>query len=572
MSYRINKAALSSLPTVTTHLVNGSPPPLVPVTEMRRSFKEKMAELVRVAREQGYLTREEIHESFSDIWTSAGDEAEALKQLHLLDLQIVESLDLLPKGGAEADIEKQREAVDDLLRCYLTEIGMVPLLKPEQEQSIGKRMEEANQKLAQLLARCGFGAKEHLAAADKLLCNPPKERFDRIVADQKVASREAHLRKMRLLVNEVGGLDSRADELYARLQQTRSEEERRRCLGRLARIEAALCPKLAAFCFEQKVVEDMAGIARNVWEQFQKSCARCAELQRTSAFHRELSGGERDGIAALEQFVRMPMAQFFEVYEQLQSALEEGRRAKSDMIQANLRLVVSIAKRYTNRGVAFLDLVQEGNLGLIKAAERFEYRLGYRFSTYATWWIRQSITRALADQSRTIRIPVHMFETIAKVTRVQRQLFQELGRDPHEEELADELQMPVERVRAIMRFSEQPVSLHTPVRSESNAVLGDLIEDTQAEKPFDNAEQNLLRHTLEEILSSLNEQERRVVRLRFGVDDGCVHTLEEIGKKFQLTRERIRQIEAKALRKLRHPVRLRVLQGFIQLPDSAMAE
>ena len=316
----------------------------------------------------------------------------------------------------------------------------------------------------------------------------------------------------------------------------------------------------------------MASIAQNVWQQFQKSSNRCAELERSSAFHQELSRGEREGIVALEQFVRMPMSEFFDVYQQLQSALDDSRRAKSEMIQANLRLVVSIAKRYTNRGVSFLDLVQEGNLGLIKAAERFEYRLGYRFSTYATWWIRQSITRALADQSRTIRIPVHMFETIAKVTRVQRQLFQELGRDPLEEELADELQMPVERVRAIMRFSEQPVSLHTPVRSESSAVLGDLIEDTQAEKPFDNAEQNLLKHTLEDILSSLNEQERRVLRLRFGVDDGCVHTLEEIGKKFQLTRERIRQIEAKALRKLRHPVRLRVLQGFIQLPDAAMVE
>jgi RNA polymerase primary sigma factor len=216
--------------------------------------------------------------------------------------------------------------------------------------------------------------------------------------------------------------------------------------------------------------------------------------------------------------------------------------------------------------------VQEGNLGLIKAAERFEYRLGYRFSTYATWWIRQSITRALADQSRTIRIPVHMFETIAKVTRVQRQLFQELGRDPVEEELAEELKMPVPRVRAILRFSEQPVSLHSPVRSESTALLGDLIEDTHAEKPFDNVEQNLLKQALEGILSSLNEQERRVLRLRFGVEDGSMHTLEEIGKKFQLTRERIRQIEAKALRKLRHPVRLRVLQGFIQLSDEAIAE
>ena len=531
-----------------------------------------MAELVRVAREQGYLTRDDIHETFSDVWSKAGEEQECFKQLQLLDLQIVESLDLLPKAPLDADVDKHRDAVDDLLRCYLTEIGTVALLKPEQEQSIGKRMEEANHRVEEILARFGFGAKEHLAAADKLLCNPPKDRFDRIIADQKVPNREAHLKQMRVLVKEVGELDAQADELYTKAQQSRSQPERGRHMARLARVLRAIRPKLASFFFEQKVIEEMASIAQNVWQQFQKSSNRCAELERSSAFHQELSRGEREGIVALEQFVRMPMSEFFDVYQQLQSALDDSRRAKSEMIQANLRLVVSIAKRYTNRGVSFLDLVQEGNLGLIKAAERFEYRLGYRFSTYATWWIRQSITRALADQSRTIRIPVHMFETIAKVTRVQRQLFQELGRDPLEEELADELQMPVERVRAIMRFSEQPVSLHTPVRSESSAVLGDLIEDTQAEKPFDNAEQNLLKHTLEDILSSLNEQERRVLRLRFGVDDGCVHTLEEIGKKFQLTRERIRQIEAKALRKLRHPVRLRVLQGFIQLPDAAMVE
>ena len=531
-----------------------------------------MTELVRTAREQGYLTRDEVHDLFADIWTKPGDETEALKQLHLLDIQIVESLDLLSKSEPETETEKHREAVDDLLRCYLTEIGMVPLLKPEQEQQIGQRMEAAFETVTRILARIGFGAKEHLAVADKLLCTPPKERFDRIVADQKVASREAHLERMRRLVVEIRELDERADALFAQIQLAKSPRDRGRLARKLEEIELLMRPKLAEFCFEPKIVEEMAAIAQNIWEQFQKSSTRCAELKRTSHFHQELSAGERQGIATLEQFVRMPMTQFLDTYEQLQTALENGRRAKSEMIQANLRLVVSIAKRYTNRGVSFLDLVQEGNLGLIKAAERFEYRLGYRFSTYATWWIRQSITRALADQSRTIRIPVHMFETIAKVTRVQRQLFQELGRDPHEEEVAEELKLPVERVRAILRFSEQPVSLHSPVRSESNAVLGDLIEDTQAEKPFDNAEQNLLKHTLDDILSSLNEQERRVLRLRFGVDDGCVHTLEEIGKKFQLTRERIRQIEAKALRKLRHPVRLRVLQGFMQTPESAVAD
>jgi len=554
-------------------LVNGSAPPVSVPPETRRTFKEKMAELVRVSREQGYLTRDEVQESFADLWSQPGEEQEALKQLQLMDVQIVESFDLLVKADARSNApEKHREAVDDLLRCYLTEIGMVPLLKPEQEQSIGKRMEEANQQLALIIAQFGFGPKEHIAAAEKLLCIPPKERFDRVVADQKVSNREGHLAKMRALINELHPLDNKADQLFSKMRQARPASERERLHRQLTRIRDGFAPKLAQFCFEQKVIEEMVAIADNVWQQLQKSFARHTELMQQSAFYPEVSQPEQDAIAALEQFVRMPGEEFFRKYTELQTALDNARRAKSEMIQANLRLVVSIAKRYTNRGVSFLDLVQEGNLGLIKAAERFEYRLGYRFSTYATWWIRQSITRALADQSRTIRIPVHMFETIARITRIQRQLVQELGRDPIEEELADELQMPVERVRAILKFSEQPISLHSPVRTESSAVFGDLLEDTQAEKPFENAEQNLLKAALEDILTSLNEQERRVLRLRFGVDDGCVHTLEEIGRKFQLTRERIRQIEAKALRKLRHPVRLRVLQGFLQLPQAAMLD
>ena len=222
-----------------------------------------MAELVRVAREQGYLTRDDIHETFSDVWSKAGEEQECFKQLQLLDLQIVESLDLLPKAPLDADVDKHRDAVDDLLRCYLTEIGTVALLKPEQEQSIGKRMEEANQRVEQILARFGFGAKEHLAAADKLLCNPPKERFDRIVADQKVPNREAHLKQMRVLVKEVGELDAQADELYTKAQQSRSQAERGRHMARLARVLRAIRPKLASFFFEQKVIEEMASIAQN---------------------------------------------------------------------------------------------------------------------------------------------------------------------------------------------------------------------------------------------------------------------------------------------------------------------
>ena len=265
----------------------------------------------------------------------------------------------------------------------------------------------------------------------------------------------------------------------------------------------------------------------------------------------------------LKEIGKVPLLSADEEVELAKRMAEGDEDAKKRLAEANLRLVVSIAKRYVGRGMLFLDLIQEGNLGLIKAVEKFDYHKGFKFSTYATWWIRQAITRAIADQARTIRIPVHMVETINKLIRVSRQLLQELGREPTPEEIAAELDMPVERVREILKISQEPVSLETPIGEEEDSHLGDFIQDDNVPVPAEAADQTLLKEQLDEVLDTLTEREQKVLRLRFGMDDGRARTLEEVGKEFDVTRERIRQIEAKALRKLRHPSRSRKLRDYL---------
>jgi RNA polymerase primary sigma factor len=532
-------------------------------------LQARIRELIKLAKEQGYLTFDDLNEALPEGLTDADDLDAILIRLRKMEIDIIEASEVDRFKDGKKDVEEEEEEkpetkldiLDDPVRMYLKQMGQVPLLTREQEVEISKRIEEAETMVQKHINRFGFIAQAHLDLAAKL--TEGRERFDRVILDKKIESRERYMKLLPRLCKQVEKLSVSISQQYAQLARHSSRRDLKKAKG-FQRSVASLQRFYPKFYFKQKVTEEFVNLAD---EQYRISLLLKSEgLKKPRG--RGVPSAAAPKILELEKMLWLSLDEYAEQYQDLKNWLRKALRAKTEMVEANLRLVISIAKKYTNRGLSFLDLIQEGNMGLMKAVEKFEYRRGYKFSTYATWWIRQAITRSIADQARTIRIPVHMIETINKLMRVQKQLVQEYGREPTPEEVAEEILLPVDRVRAVLKMAQQPISLQSPVGESEETNFGDFIEDKGAENPSDMTAIVLLKEKIKDVLETLTERERQVLEQRFGLVDGYSRTLEEVGRQFRVTRERIRQIEAKALRKMRHPTRIRQLEGFLEAAEA----